>query len=151
MTSIEALVRRIQRAYPQVWFACHVVHRKRGPGADLTDREAGVLAHIEETPGARASDLARHLGLKPSTLSAQLKRLERLGLVAVGLGKSRREKAIRLTPAGEAAVSALSPLAAERVAGLLEELGPGERRAAVAGLELLATAARRRAERPRKG
>ena len=107
---IDRLVRRVQRAYPQIWFACHVVHRKRGPSVDLTDREAGVLAHIDAAPGARATDLAAHLGLGPSTLSAQIQRLSSLGLVDVRVGASRRERRIRLTPEGEVAVSSRSPL-----------------------------------------
>ena len=139
---IDNLVRSIQRAYPQIWFACHVVHRKRGPWVQLTDREAGVLAHIDATPGARATDLAAHLGLSPSTLSAQIQRLSVLGLVEVRVGVSRRERHIRLTTAGERAVSSLSPLEGSRVARLLEALGPRERAAAVAGVDLLAGAAR---------
>ena len=139
---IDRLVRRVQRAYPQIWFACHVVHRKRGPSVDLTDREAGVLAHIDAAPGARATDLAAHLGLGPSTLSAQIQRLSSLGLVDVRVGASRRERRIRLTPEGEVAVSSRSPLEGARLARLLRELNPKERAAAVAGIELLARSAR---------
>ena len=122
---INDLVRQVQRAYPQVWFACHAVHRTRGRGVDLTDRETGVLAHIQDARGARATDLARHLGL-----------------VSVGFGHNRRERSIRLTPRGEAAVSSRSPQAADRVERLLHALPARLRGEAVAGLVLLATAAR---------
>ncbi len=140
--SINTAIRAIQLAYPQIWFACHVAHRAR-QADDLSDREAGVLAHIEAEPGARASDLARHLGIGQPTLSAQLKRLHGLGLIAIGRGKDARERTITLTARGREAVAARSPLDAARVQALLEQLSTSERRQAVKGLNLLADAARR--------
>ncbi len=135
----------IQRAYPQVWFACHVGHRTRSSSGDgLTDREAGILAHIDATAGARASDVARHLGIGKSTLSAQLKRLTELGLVQLERGtKDQRERPVRLTGKGRRAVVARSPLDGARVRALLAELSADERARAVHGLELLAVGARR--------
>jgi len=136
-------VRAIQRAYPQIWFACHVEHRTRHGADGLTDRDAGILAHLDAQPSQRASELARHLGIGRPALSAQLKRLLSLGLIVQEPGKDARERLIRLTGAGEQAVSAKSPLDADRVAALLRGLTPQERKHAVAGLELLAQAARR--------
>src|SRR5882757_2909799 len=89
----------IQRPYPQVWFACHLEHRTRTSSDDgPTDREAGILAHIDASDGARASDVARHLGISKSTLSAQLKRLVGLGFVRLERGSAdQRERPVRLT------------------------------------------------------
>lgn len=144
-------IRAIQLAYPQVWFACHVAHRTRGHADGLTDREAGILAHIEAAPAARASDLARHLGIGKPALSAQLKRLVALGLIAIAPGSDARERAISLTRQGREAVAARSPLDARRLNELLLQLTAAEQRAAVKGLNLLASAARKVArveERP---
>jgi DNA-binding MarR family transcriptional regulator len=143
--STEKQISTIQRAYPQVWFACHLEHRTRSSSDDgLTDREAGILAHIDASDGARASDVARHLGISKSTLSAQLKRLVGLGFVQVERGTSdQRERPVRLTVPGRKAVVARSPLDSERVSALLEKLSPQERTRAVSGLELLAIGARR--------
>lgn len=137
-------VSSIQRAYPQVWFACHLDHRTRSSSGDgLTDREAGILAHLDATEGALAGDVARHLGVGKSTLSAQLKRLSELGFVRLGRGQTdQRERPVHLTVKGRKAVVARSPLDAGRVAALLAELSAEERGRAVGGLELLAKAAR---------
>jgi DNA-binding MarR family transcriptional regulator len=143
--SLSSLVRGIQRAYPQIWFACHVVHRKRGPAVELTDREAGILSHIDATPGIRASDLAAHLGIGRPSLSAQIQRLEKIGVVAVRVGDNRRERRIHLTPRGERAASSGSLLDGARLTQLLRGLKPRDRAAALHGLELLASAARSRA------
>ncbi len=139
------LVRGIQRAYPQIWFACHIVHRKRGPTVELTDREAGILSHIDATPGIRATDLAAHLGIGRPSLSAQLRRLEKAGFVTVRVGNNRRERRIHLTAKGERAASSGSPLDGPRLAQLLRRLKPAERDVALHGLELLASAARSQA------
>jgi DNA-binding MarR family transcriptional regulator len=143
--STEKQISTIQRAYPQVWFACHLEHRTRSSSDDgLTDREAGILAHIDASDGARASDVARHLGISKSTLSAQLKRLVGLGFVQLERGTSdQRERPVRLTVPGRKAVVARSPLDSARVSALLEKLSPQERARAVSGLELLAIGARR--------
>ena len=135
----------IQRAYPQVWFACHVGHRTRSSSGDgLTDREAGILAHIDAAGVSRASDLARHLGIGKATLSAQLKRLTGMGLVRVEQGTTdQRERLVRLAAEGRRAVVARSPLDGTRVSALLDELSPEQRAQAADGLELLALGARK--------
>src|SRR6267154_3789164 len=122
--STEKQISFIQRAYPQVWFACHLEHRTRSSSDDgLTDREAGILAHIDASDGARASEVARHLGISKSTLSAQLKRLVGLGFVQLGRGTlDQRERPVRLTVLGRKAVVARSPLDSARVSALLERL-----------------------------
>ncbi len=150
--STDKQIATVQRAYPQVWFACHLEHRTRSTSDDgLTDREAGILAHIDAAEGARASDVARHLGISKSTLSAQLKRLVALGFVRLERGAlDQRERPVRLTVAGRKAVVARSPLDSARVRDLLDALSPQECARAVGGLELLAIGARRlRAGKPK--
>jgi DNA-binding MarR family transcriptional regulator len=135
-------VRAIQLAYPQVYHACHTRHRTpRGPA--LTEREGSLLAHIGAMPELRPTDLAAHLGLAASTLSAALEPLVERQLVQIGSSADAREKRLSLTEAGERAMSESSVLDAERLEVLLEALSEEERRDAVRGLELLARAARR--------
>lgn len=144
-------IRAIQRAYPQVWFACHQEHRGRRAGDGLTDREAGVLAHLAELAPARPSTLAQHLGIGRPATTALLQRLTRGGwIVQSAAGGDGRMRTVRLTASGRRAVSERSPLVPERVDALLACLRPAERDAAVRGLELLARAARRMRRREKE-
>lgn len=138
----------VLRCYPQIYLACHVEHRTRGSSeTGLTSREASYLTHIEPG-GTGPAELARHLGIGRSTLSAALARLEGLGLIATERDAAdARRKCVRLTDAGRAAVSESSVLDAERVAALLAAMAPEEQRRGVEGLKLLAAAARRLSER----
>jgi DNA-binding MarR family transcriptional regulator len=137
------LVRAIQRAYPQVYLACHVDHvRTKSNRHHLSSHDATLLAHLDETKPTRAGELARHLGVTKSTLSPALKRLETLGcLVRRAAPGDRRQVELRLTAAGAIAMSDASVLDARRLAGVLARLSPRDQRRAVAGLELLARAA----------
>ena len=139
------MIRRVQRAYPQIWFACHVQHRTRRSESGLTDREVGILEHIEATSGCRASDLALHLGIGKPALSAQLKKLAAQGLIELATGNDAREKRIALTPVARNRLIDASPLDAARIDSLLQTLSPAERRQALSGIELLAEGARRHA------
>jgi DNA-binding MarR family transcriptional regulator len=138
----------VLRAYPQIYLACHVEHRTRGSSASgLTSREASFLTHIEPE-GSSPAALARHLGIGRSTLSAALARLEGLGLIAAQRDPSdARRKRVLLTEAGRREISESSVLDAGRVAALLSSMPKEERRRGVEGLELLAAAARRLAEK----
>jgi DNA-binding MarR family transcriptional regulator len=139
---MKAMIRRVQRAYPEVWFACHVGHRTRRSASGLTDREAGILEHLDASPGERASSLARHLGIGKSALSAQLKRFVELGLIEREVAEDARERRVRLTTRARTLLLQSLPLSAERVGRLLVALDAAERQHAVLGLELLARAAR---------
>jgi DNA-binding MarR family transcriptional regulator len=133
----------VQRAYPRIWIACHVEHRTRGEPhpSGLTDRESTLLAHIEHDHGA-PSELAQHLGIAKSTLSAHVGRLESLGLIETIVDeRDQRRKRLRLTDAGQSAVRRESVLDAARVAEMLAHLTEDDRSAAVNGLALLGEAA----------
>jgi DNA-binding MarR family transcriptional regulator len=142
MTASE--VRAIQRAYPQVYLACHVRHRRAATSPEgLSERDGSLLAHLDELDGERPTDLARHLGIARSTLSASLDRLVELGLVRLSPGaRDRRERRAHLTSAGARAMAAASVLDSRRLERVLARLSGRERRQAAGGLSLLARASR---------
>lgn len=134
----------VLRAYPAIYMACHVEHRTRGRSADgLTSRDAGLLAHID-AGGTSPAALAKHLGIGAPALSATLARLAAGGFLAIAADLAdRRRRSVKLTDAGRAAIAAASVLDSDRLAAMLRTLTEAERRRAVAGIELLAAAARR--------
>lgn len=139
-------VLQILHCYPQVYLACHVDHvRTRSNEHRLSSTDSSVLAHLDTAQPLAANELARHIGVRPSTLSATLKRLE--GLCYIERHEpphDRRKKLLLLTPRGQRAMAATSVLDAGRVQKLLDVLGAAERKRAVDGLALLARAARLR-------
>ena len=134
----------VQRFYPQIYLACHTRHhRRRTQSAELTAHESSILAHLNERVPMRAAHLARHLGVKPSTMSAAIKRLVRLGFIARDRDEvDGRAASLRLSSRGVRAMQAGSVLETARVRALLKHLTGVDRAAAILGLELLATAAR---------
>ena len=133
-------IERIQRAYPKIYLACHTRHvRARSTAYRLSSRDAAVLAHLRETSSVAPSQLAAHLGVRASTLSAAIQKLELLGyLERTQSAADRRVVSLFLTPQGARAMAATSVLDARRVAAVLARLKPRERERAIAGLELLA-------------
>lgn len=84
-------------------------HLGRELGDGLTDAEAHVLFHLKHLPqGTTASirDLRRTFGLRPSTLTAVVDRLERQGLVERRPNPAdRRSLLVEPTAKAEAAVA----------------------------------------------
>jgi DNA-binding MarR family transcriptional regulator len=142
---VDEHVRAIQRWYPQIYLACHTRHqRSASTGVQLSGHDSSVLAHLDEREPMTASALARHLSIGPSTLSATLNRLTKLGyMTRTQRAEDRRTLELRLTAAGARAMQASSVLDSSRVAAVLAALSSDERRRALDGLELLANAARR--------
>src|SRR5262245_1806001 len=107
----------VQRYYPQIYLACHTRHhRRRSNAARLTAQESSILAHLSERHPMRASDLAHHLGVVRSTMSAALKRLTALGYIARSRDASDgRASALVLSPQGARAMQAGSVLESARV------------------------------------
>jgi DNA-binding MarR family transcriptional regulator len=138
-------VRAVQACYPRIYLACHIQHTRRTPArANLTESESSLLGHLDERAPIRASDLARHMGVSRSSMSATIKRLIALGYITRATeSEDARAAALRLSPSGARAMQAGSVLDTGRVAALLAQLSPAERRRALAGLELLARAADR--------
>jgi DNA-binding MarR family transcriptional regulator len=134
----------ILKHYPQVYLACHVDHvRKRSNEYELSDRDSSILSHLSQTTQITAADLARHIGVQPSTLSAALKRLQALGYIERNTEPGdRRVHRLTLTKRGEIAMAATSVLDPARVAALLARLSARDRACAIEGLALLAAAAK---------
>jgi DNA-binding MarR family transcriptional regulator len=145
----DAHVRAVQRWYPQIYLTCHTRHQRAvSTGVGLSGHDSSVLAHLDEAEPLSASRLARHLSIGASTLSATLNRLVKLGyIVRVRAAADRRVMDLRLSKAGARAMQASSVLDASRVAAVLAELTPAERKLALDGLALLAGAARAVANR----
>jgi DNA-binding MarR family transcriptional regulator len=142
-------IREVQRLYPQIFVACHTDHvRAASTEWRISSQDASILVHLDRESGLSPRDLARHLGVVPSTLSAAIARLSKLGyLSSQPVAKDRRRRELCLTARGAEAIAATSVLDAERVRALLKKLTGAERRAAVRGLALLARAARQIKER----
>jgi DNA-binding MarR family transcriptional regulator len=134
----------IQRLYPQIYMACHSDHvRAASTGWRVSSQDASVLVHLDRDKGIRPSALAKHLAVAPSTLSATISRLEKLGYLSSKPAESdKRQRELRLTKRGGEAIVATSVLNADRVRSMINKLTPTERKAAVRGLRLLARAAR---------
>jgi DNA-binding MarR family transcriptional regulator len=140
----DQLVFEIQRLYPQIFVACHVNHvRATSTKWSLSSHDASILAHLHLREGTSPRSLAAHLGVVPSTLSAALKRLARLGYITnTPKAEDRRQRELWLTERGAEAMQTTSVLDTTRVAQLLEKLSASERKIALRGLALLAKGAR---------
>jgi DNA-binding MarR family transcriptional regulator len=136
-------VRAVQRCYPQIYLACHVDHvRTKSNRHHLSAHDSSLLVHLDETRPTSPRELARHLGVSKSTLSAALKRLETLGhLTRHADANDRRQIELRLTALGADAMSETSVLDPKRVARVLARLSASEQKRALDGLALLARAA----------
>lgn len=135
-------VRAVQACYPQIYLACHTRH-PRSSDEGISANDSMILGHLETTASMRAGDLAKHLGVVPSTLSASIKRLARKGLLIKSHGPGdRRVVNLRLSAAGARAMQAGSVLETKRVAAMLARLTTAERHRALDGIALLARASR---------
>ena len=109
----------------------------------LSARDSSLLSHLDEKSPVPPAALARHLGVSPSTLSAAVKRLAKLGYVRQERHPDDgRRLRLYLAKKGVAAMRATSVLDVVRVQRLLAALTVVERRTALEGLALLARAAR---------
>jgi MarR family transcriptional regulator, organic hydroperoxide resistance regulator len=138
------LVAEVQRHYPLIYLACHVDHvTARSTKWRLSSKDSSILSHLDRERPMSPRELAAHLGVVPSTLSATIARLERLGyLASEAVASDRRQRALRLTDRGVEAMMSTSVLDAKKITSMLEQLDAADRRAAVEGLALLARAAR---------
>ena len=138
-------VRLVQTCYPKIYLACHTRHSKAASSdSHVSGRDSAMLSHLDEKQGITPSQLARHLGIGRPTMSAAVKRLSALGYVAAAADRqdSRRVR-LHLTARGAAAMRSSSVLEPARVERLLAAMTARDKRAALAGLALLAGAAQR--------
>lgn len=134
---------RLLDSYPRIFFACHTRHvRDPKTRRVLSAHQASILDHLDTVEPITLLDLARHMGVTPSTMSLQTARLVRRGYVvrARDAGDRRRLR-LRLSAAGERIRQAQSVLDPVRVRAMLERLSPAEREAGLDGMALLARAA----------
>jgi DNA-binding MarR family transcriptional regulator len=86
-------VRRLGRIITRLYDAALTPH-------GVTIAQLNLLTAIAAAGGARLTDLGRILDVEKSTLSRDLKRMQRLGWIRFAPTGSRRSRSISLTPAG---------------------------------------------------
>jgi MarR family transcriptional regulator, organic hydroperoxide resistance regulator len=144
MVGMDDDILAIQLGFPQIYLACHVRHaRTRSNASRLSERDHAVLAHFSFGEPRSLAEVAKHVGIGAPTMSEAVKRFVRLGYVERARSSSdRRAVSVRLTELGARALQSTSVLDTERLRDALATLSKSERAAAVAGLGLLARAAR---------
>jgi DNA-binding MarR family transcriptional regulator len=140
---MRAEVETVLECYPRIYFACHRRHvRDEQTEAVLSAHQASVLDHLDDVEGTSLLELAKHMGVTPSTMSLTVDRLERGGYVTRGRStEDRRRVDLRLTASGARIKRQQKVLEPELVAALLARLDEPRRQQALHGLELLAEAA----------
>lgn len=139
-----AEVDQVLRCYPQIYFACH---RRHIPDEQtrtvLSAHQASVLDHLDDVDSTSLLGLARHMGVTASTMSLMVDRLERGGYVTRERSAvDKRRVDVRLTPSGVRIKRQQKVLEPELVQAMLNRLDPARRELALAGLQLLAGAAK---------
>jgi DNA-binding MarR family transcriptional regulator len=87
--------------------------RTADAGFGLTPGEGRTLSHAFRAGGVRQNVLAERMGVEAMTLSGSLDRLEARGLIERRPDlDDRRAKTVHLTPAGEAMLERIQPIAA---------------------------------------
>jgi DNA-binding MarR family transcriptional regulator len=137
-------VETVLRCYPQIYFACHRRHvRDEKTGQVMSQNQASILDHLDDTEGTALFDLARHMGVTASTMSLTVDRLERGGWVKRERSQQdARRVELRLTDDGVRIKKQRKVLEPALVDAMLARLEDGKRKKALRGLELLAEASR---------
>jgi DNA-binding MarR family transcriptional regulator len=136
-------VAQVFRDYPRIYFACHRRHvRDPKTGTLVSQTQVSILDHLDAATPTILGDLAQHMGVTPATMSIAVGRLVEAGYVDRVLDPvDRRKVQLRLTDAGVRVCRANSVLEPSLVEGMLEQLSPRDRKAALHGLALLGKAA----------
>ena len=82
-----------------------------------------ILINASKNSAVTVNALSSQLSMDRTTLTRNLRPLERSGLIQVGIGKDRRAKAITLTHKGKAVLGKAFPLWKVRQAALVKSLG----------------------------
>jgi len=98
----------------------------------LKATQFSLLVTLERTGAITVTRLAERMAMERTTLTRNLRPLERKGLVRIMPGKDRRTRGIAITEAGSRVVEQTMPLWEEAQARVVNELGP-ERWAALQG------------------
>jgi DNA-binding MarR family transcriptional regulator len=103
---------------PEITCACFAARHVARLVTQLYDEELreqvampqfGMLTVIEKLPGCNQATLARALDFDKTTLSRNLKLLERNGWIAHAASQDQRERGYRLTPEGSKVLRAAKP------------------------------------------
>ena len=134
-------VETVLRCYPQIYFACHRRHVRDEHGSVLSAHQASILDPLDDVEGTSLLDLAKHMGVTPSTMSLTVDRLQRGGYVSRQRSlEDKRRVDLRLTDSGVRIKRQQKVLEPELVGAVLARLSPQKRADALRGLELLAEA-----------
>jgi len=82
----------------------------------LRGTQYSLLSHVLHADGLSVTDLAERMAMERTTLTRNLRPLQKAGLVRIEAGADRRSRAVRITARGRQAYEAALPLwrAAER-------------------------------------
>ncbi|MDG2281909.1 MAG: MarR family transcriptional regulator [Longimicrobiales bacterium] len=130
---------------PRIWELLRVRSWDRGRGRGrVTEHQIRLLRQLDHTDPVMVGELAEYLGVTPSTMSLNLKRLEEAGLVTRSRApEDRRAMNVLLTAEGTVLRDSVPVLDPARVDTLLTSMRPDDRERAMRGLSLLAEAAGR--------
>ena len=92
------------------------------PG-DLKATQFSLLAYLTLDPAASFADITEHMAMDQSTLTRNLRPLERRGLVSVRPGADRRTRSITLTAKGRRLYEEVLPLWQQVQSRVVERLG----------------------------
>src|SRR5215469_9837342 len=95
-------VAQLMAYYPRIYFACHTRHVRDSVSGDvLSAHQASILDHLDEVEPRGLNDLARHMGVTPSTMCITVDRLVRAGYVTREPDpRDGRRVALRITRTG---------------------------------------------------
>ncbi|MEQ9042476.1 MAG: MarR family winged helix-turn-helix transcriptional regulator [Alphaproteobacteria bacterium] len=93
--------------------------------AGLPANQMAILVGIALLDRPILSVLAQEMAMDPSTLSRNVKRLERDGLLRIATGAKQREKELSLTPKGIRQIKQALPFWAKAQAKLTKRMEPG--------------------------
>src|SRR5579863_5536556 len=96
------VVRQLMEFYPRIYLACHRRH-VRDPKSKrvLSAHQGSILDHLDAREPVMLLELARHMGVTPSTMSLQIEQLVRKGYVIRERDKrDARRLMLRLSESG---------------------------------------------------
>ena len=138
---IDTLTADVGRLYPAVYLRFHV-SKQRLAGTDITSRMLWVLQHLASVGPSTPGELAQASGVKKSTMTELVDRLETKGYVGRMRDKrDARRVFVGLTPSGERrARRTPSVLEDDALRDALARMTADERAALVRGLRALVRA-----------
>ncbi len=95
-------------------------------GSSIEPTQFALLSALHQVQGASQGRLGRALGLDKTTMSRNLRLLQKNGWIAPALSGDRRERGYRLTPSGEKILSGAKPGWLRAQAKLRAALSPGD-------------------------